>query len=97
MDIIENVKKSLNLPKFSNKLDEILKKNPAMKSWKRLGQSWQEKFPTSLLASVVSPCERAFSHFKDLLTNKRTQLTEEHLKDQMLIQWNKEQGTRSSP
>jgi hypothetical protein len=34
-------------------------------------------------------CERAFSIFKDLLTNKRNRLTEDHLRDQMIIQWNK--------
>ncbi len=32
-------------------------------------------------------CEGAFSTFKDLLSNKRNSLTEAHLNDQMLIQW----------
>jgi len=33
-------------------------------------------------------CERAFSHFKDLLSSKRLRLTESHLRDQMIVSWN---------
>lgn len=35
-------------------------------------------------------CERCFSSLKDLLSNKRLRLTENHVKDQMMLQWNKE-------
>lgn len=34
-------------------------------------------------------CERAFSRFNDILFNKRTNLTEKHLRDQMIVQWNR--------
>lgn len=34
--------------------------------------------------------ERFFSSIKDLLSYKRLRLTEEHVKDQMMVQWNKD-------
>lgn len=101
LSIIQNVKNSLTIPKFAAKMDKILKKNPGFEKLSQIGsvlngekvQGLKEdpyiiaSFSCAPMTSV--DCERAFSTCKDLLSSKRNCLTEGHLKDQMLIQWNR--------
>ena len=44
------------------------------------------KYVNAPITSV--DCERAFSMFKDILSSKMHRMTETHVKDQMIIQWN---------
>ena len=98
-----NAKKSLTISEFKTKLDEILEKNPGNKKLEKMGAVLSGKTvpdiaredPNIIASFRCAPmmsvdCERAFSRFKDLLSTKRARLTEGHLKDQMLIQWNRE-------
>lgn len=100
LSIIQKVKNSLTIPKFAGKMDEILKKNPGFEKLSQIGsvlsgekvQGLKED-PNIIASFSCAPmtsvdCERAFSTFKELLSIKRNRLTEDHLKDQMLIQWN---------
>ena len=91
----------MTIPKFANKLSEILGKNPGFEKLARFGAILDGKTemesggedPEVIASLKCAPmtsvdCERAFSRFKDLLSCKRNRLTEGHIKDQMLIQWN---------
>ncbi len=83
-----------------NKMNKILKKNPGFEKMCQLGSvlSWEKlqglkEDPNVLTNFSCAPmmsmdCTGAFSTFNDLLSSKRNCLTEAHLKDQMLIQWN---------
>ena len=99
LEIVENVKKSLTIPEFKAKLDEILEKNPGYEKQEKMGAVLSGNTvpdiagedPNVIASFRCTPmtsvdCERAFSRFKDLLSTKRARLTEGHLKDQMLIQ-----------
>ena len=94
------MKKSLAIPEFKAKLDEILEKNPGHEKLEKMGAVLSGKTvpdiagedPNVIASFRCAPsvdCERAFSRFKDLLSTKRGRMTEGHLKDQMLIQWNR--------
>ena len=37
---------------------------------------------------VICDVERVFSYLKDLNTSKRVRLTEDHVKDMLMMQWN---------
>ena len=101
LGITEDVKKSLMIPKYAGKLEDILNKNPRFQKMVQIdavltGQEVEgmkedpniiAKFSCALMVSV--DCERAFSLFKDLFSSKRTSLTEAHLRDHMIVQWNK--------
>ena len=102
LEIMENVKKSLTIPEFKAKLDKILEKNPGYEKLEKMGavlsgntvSDIAREDPNVIASFRCAPmtsvdCERAFSCFKDLLSTKRARLTEGHLKDQMLIQWNR--------
>lgn len=98
--IILKVKSSLTISRFSNKLEEVLNKNSGYKKMCQIGailsgesvpgvQEDPNEIANFRCAPITSvDCERTFSSFKDLLSDKRTRLTEEHLKDHMIIQWN---------
>ncbi|QQP51968.1 Uncharacterized protein FKW44_013468, partial [Caligus rogercresseyi] len=43
-------------------------------------------FSCTLITSV--DCERIFSKLKSLLSDQRTILTERHVKDMLILQWN---------
>ncbi len=100
LSIIQKVCESLTISKFAKKLEEILKKNPAYKKVVQIGSVLKgeevpglKEDPNIIASFSCAPvtsvdCERTFSIFKDLLINKRNRLTEDHLRDQMLIQWN---------
>lgn len=101
--IIPKVKISLKINKFKNKLDDVLNKNPGYKRMCQFGAvlsgdadgSDLQESPDLIVNFKYAPvtsvdCERVFSSFKDVLSCKRTRLTEQHLKDQMIIQWNKD-------
>ncbi len=79
---------------------EDINRNPGFEKMAQIGavlsgesvQDIQED-PNVLVSFRCTPmmyvdCERAFNVFKDILGSKRNKLTEEHLKDQMLLQWN---------
>ena len=83
LEIVENVKKSLTIPEFKTKLDEILEKNPGYEKLEKVGAVLSGKtvpdiaredlnviasFRCALMTSV--DCERAFSRLKDLLSTK---------------------------
>jgi hypothetical protein len=77
-----------------------LKKNPGFEWLNKIskvisGERVQDfnVSPSTVVNFTYAPmvsvdCERAFSHFKDILSSKRRKLTETHLKDIMIIQWN---------
>ncbi len=96
LSIIQKVRERLTIPKFPNKLEEILKKNPAYEMVQIGSVLTGVEVPglkedSNIIASFsCAPmtsvdCERAFSIFKDLLTNKRNRLIGDHLRDQMLF------------
>lgn len=102
INIIKKVKQSITLEPFSQKLDEVLKKNPGFEKLSKFAQilsgenlvgiTEDPKTISNFRCAPVTSvdCERAFSRFKDIFSIKRRCLTEEHLKDLMLIQWNNE-------
>lgn len=102
INIIKKVKNSLTLEPFSKKLDDILKKNPGYEKMEKFGAVLSgenveglSEDPGTIFNFRCAPmtsvdCERAFSRFKDIFLSKRRCLTEGHLKDLMLIQWNSE-------
>jgi len=102
LDIVRKVKESLSMGAFSKKLDDVLKKNPGYIKLTKFasvlkgeGATGLKEEPDVIANFKCAPttsvdCERVFSMFKDLLSNKRMRLTEEHLRDQMIIQWNQE-------
>lgn len=102
MKIVQKVRDSLSLEPFSSKLDLILKKNPGFERLMMFASvhdgktvSGLEEDPATISNFKFAPvtsvdCERAFSLFKDLISSKRLRMTEEHLRDQMMIQWNRE-------
>lgn len=102
LGIVKKVKESLSIEAFSKKLDDVLKKNPGYIKLTKFasilqgkGMAGLKEEPDVIASFTCAPttsvdCERVFSLFKDLLSNKRMRLTEEHLRDQMIIQWNQE-------
>ncbi len=88
LGIIEDVKKSLTIPKYAGKLEDILNKNPGFKKMVQIGAGWAgeevegiEEDPNIIAnfscASVMRvDCERSFSLFKDLFSSK-TNLTDQ--------------------
>ncbi len=81
-------------------MNKSLKKNPGFEKMCQFGSvlSWEKvqglKEDPNVLANfscapmMFMDCTGAFTTFNDLLSSKRNCLTEVHLKDQMLIQWN---------
>ena len=79
LNIIQNVKYSLTIPKFAGKMDEILKKNPGFEKLSQIGSVLKgekvqglKEDPNVITSFSCAPmtsvdCERAFSTFKDLL------------------------------
>ena len=76
LEVVENVKKSLTIPKFKAKLDEILEKNPGHEKLEKMGAVLSGKTVPDIAgedpnviasfrcASMTSvDCERAFSRF----------------------------------
>jgi len=98
LQIVEKVRTSLTLEPFIGKLEETLRKNPGLSMLSDIAAVLSDKYVEGLnvdtntisnfkCAPATSvDCEQAFSHFKDIYSNKRRCLTEEHL--MMLIQWN---------
>lgn len=107
VDIVENVKKHLLLEPFASKLNFILNKNPGYQKMRNIanlligngsGSDLEGENPVNMANFANAPltsvdCERAFSKFKDLLSSKRQCFTEEHLKHQMILQWNSSSTT----
>ena len=102
LKVVQKVKDSLSLKSFKDKFTSVIQKNPGFDKLAKYGMILTgEKvegvtespgvianFKNAPLVSV--DCERSFSKFNDLLSNKRMKFTEEHLRDQMIIQWNSE-------
>ena len=100
--MVQKVKDSLSLKSFKDKFTSVIQKNPGFDKLAKYGMILSgEKvegvtespgvianFKNAPLVSV--DCEMSFSKFNDLLSNKRMKFTEEHLRDQMIIQWNSE-------
>ena len=103
IQIVENLVAQLTLEPYASKLKSVLDKNPGYKILFKVSKvirgSVQDfegigdpNLPALLANAPVTSldCERVFSHFNDLLGVKRRKMTEEHLKDHMMVQWNKE-------
>ncbi len=85
---------------IKNKIRKILKKNPGFEKIHQFGSVliWEKvqglkKDPNVIVNFSCAPImsmdrKGAFSTFKDFLSSNRNCLTEAHLKDQILIQWN---------
>ena len=102
LEIVKKVKQKITLEPFATKVKEILDKNPGFNFLARMGQVL-EGSPESLetgespnLPAIYSNApvtsvdvEHAFSTFKDIMSPKRMSLREDHIKDILVIQWNK--------
>eukprot|EP00095_Tigriopus_kingsejongensis_P011962 maker-scaffold476_size161517-snap-gene-0.44 protein:Tk11962 transcript:maker-scaffold476_size161517-snap-gene-0.44-mRNA-1 annotation:"PREDICTED: uncharacterized protein LOC100897181" len=100
MELVDELQEKLTLEPFAEKLKTVLKKNPGLDKMRKVAKvlkGSQEDFEgndpntTANLANapmVTCDVERTFSALRDLNTPKRARLSEEHIKDVLIIQWN---------
>ncbi len=100
--IVSRIKEELVLKPFASKLSNILQKNPGFQVMEQMArvlsgasqdlQGMNSNLPFSFKNALITmvDCERSFSKLKGILSDQRTNLTEEHVQDLLLIQWNKE-------
>lgn len=99
--IVEKVQAELTLEPFASKLSSILEKNPDFAKMRNLvriingdsaadlgGASPNDPFLFSHAPITSIDCERTFSKLKAVLTDHRMRLTEKHVRDVLLVQWN---------
>ena len=97
--VIEKVEAELTLEPFASKLKSVLDKNPDFKKLRNLahvlngtadlgGAGPNDPFVFSQAPITSVDCERTFSKLKAVLTDYRTRLTEKHVRDMLLVQWN---------
>eukprot|EP00095_Tigriopus_kingsejongensis_P001750 maker-scaffold183_size276960-snap-gene-0.11 protein:Tk01750 transcript:maker-scaffold183_size276960-snap-gene-0.11-mRNA-1 annotation:"PREDICTED: uncharacterized protein LOC100897181" len=104
MELVDELQEKLTLEPFAEKLKTVLKKNPGLDKMRKVAKvlkGSQEDFEgndpntTANLANapmVTCDVERTFSALRDLNTPKRARLSEEHIKDVLIIQWNCKNG-----
>ncbi len=98
--LVEKLKEKMLLEPFATKLNKVLEKNPGF-SWMqkvaRVPCGSVDDFegndpnePAILANAPVVSCdvERRFSALTDVNVPKRCNLSEEHVKDALIIQWN---------
>lgn len=107
INIVEEVRTSLTLEPFAEKLDDVLKRNPGyakmtninkILSGREVAAEERAELPSGPATIASFSCapitsvdvERFFSALKDLLSSKRLSMSEDHVRDQMLLQWNKD-------
>ena len=100
MELVENLKDKLTLEPFAAKLHQVLDKNPGFNKMQQITKvlrGSEEAFEgsdanaTAMMGNaplVTCDVERTFSTLKDINSHKRASLTEDHIKDIMIIQWN---------
>ena len=88
LDVIEDVKILLaDHPRFKLKLDQSLEKNPDLLAF-HSDQSMKNLIDREYAPLVSVEVERSFSRFKNLLTAKRLNLTQDNIRHLMLINYN---------
>lgn len=100
MKIVEKVQRELILEPFATKLKEQLEKKPGFKIMqeisKVLGGSTEAftgsnpNLPAIFINApiVMVDCERSFSIMKTVNASNRLSMTEKHVRDTMIVQWN---------
>ena len=102
MKIVQEVREQLVLEPFASKFKNVLSNNPGFKMLEQYTAALVGKdvdmegtdpsvpilFSNAPITSV--DCERFFSKLKIVLADQRTRLTEAHLRDILLPQWNKD-------
>lgn len=100
MDLVEKLQEKLLLEPFAEKLKKVLEKNPGFKKLQMVArvlrgsiEDFEGEDPNSPAMFANAPIvtcdvERSFSYLRDLNAPKRSCLTEEHCKDNLIIQWN---------
>ena len=102
MKIVQEVREQLVLEPFASKFKKVLSNNPSFKMLEQYAVALKGKdvdlegtdpsvpilFSNAPITSV--DCERFFSKLKIALADQRTRLTEAHLRDILLPQWNKD-------
>jgi len=100
VQLVEKLQVSLTLEPFATKLQKVLDKNPGFQmihKLSRLLRGVQDNFEgqnpndSAMMANapiVSCEVERFFSTLKDVNVPKRASLTEDHIKDILMVQWN---------
>ena len=100
MGNVEDLKETLTLEPFATKLKEVLMKNPGFdkihkisKVFRGSEEDFEGEDPNLIAIKANVPVvtfdvERTFSLLKDVNSAKRWNLTEEHIKEIRMIQWN---------
>eukprot|EP00095_Tigriopus_kingsejongensis_P000833 maker-scaffold63_size435493-snap-gene-3.26 protein:Tk00833 transcript:maker-scaffold63_size435493-snap-gene-3.26-mRNA-1 annotation:"PREDICTED: uncharacterized protein LOC100897935" len=97
IELVEKLQERMTLEPFAEKLQKVLDKNPGFKQIQKVARvlrGSEEDFEGSdcnsvaMMANapiVTCDAERVFSYLKDLNTPKRTRLTQEHVKDMLML------------
>ena len=97
---VEDLKETLTLEPFATKLKEVLMKNPGFDKIHKISKvlrgsedDFEGEDPNLIAIKANAPVvtcdvERTFSLLKDVNSAKRWNLTEEHIKEIRMIQWN---------
>lgn len=98
---VERLQASLTLQPFAGKLEEVLQKNPGFEKMRKIPNvlrgsesdfSGEDANDIAMMTNapiVTCNVERCFSSLRDVNTPKRGRLTVEHIKDILVIQWNR--------
>lgn len=100
MEIVEKLQRELTLEPFATKLNEQLEKNPGFKVMHEISKILRgstvaftgsnSELPAIFInAPIVNvDCERSFSIMKNVNAPNRLSMTDKHVKDTMVVQWN---------
>ena len=100
--IVEKVQAELVFEPFKSKLSSVLDNNPDFRKLQHIAHiidgTATDDMPDGMRPDIPDifsqvpitsvDCERTFSKLKAVLTDHRTSLTESHVRDMLLIQWN---------
>ena len=101
MELVQKLGNELTLQPFADKFKKVLEKNPGFEVLQTLAKVFSgdisdiprdiPSHPAHFANAPIVTCdvERSFSLLKDISTDKRSSMTEEHVKDVLIIQWNK--------
>ena len=100
VELVQKLQGTLTLEPFAGKLKAVLQKNPSYEKMEKIAKALQgseeeilgqnPNVTTNMANAPIVTCdvERTFSVLKDINTPKRARLTEDHIKDVLMIQWN---------
>ena len=87
IDIVEDVKSKLSGNPL-NKLLSSLAKNPDYNSFRNSNKSFEHQFITMYAPYVSVDVERSFSMYRDILTDKRTNLSDDNIEKYNIVYYN---------